>query len=94
MSIHAFNAIDGILRDTTRENFPFGGKVVLSGGDFCQVLLVVRHGHPSDIVENCIKRSEMWTQINKLYLKVNMRTEEGEQKFANWLLKLGNDELP
>ena len=36
----------------------------------------------------------MWTQINKLYLKVNMGTEEGEQEFANWLLKLGNDELP
>ena len=48
VSIHALNAIDRILRDITRENFPFGGKVVLSGGDFRQVLPVVCHGHPSD----------------------------------------------
>ena len=75
-----------MLRDVTRQNFPFGGKVILFGGDYCQVLPVGCHRYPSDIVENCIKRSEMWTQINKLHLKVNMRTEEGEQEFANWLL--------
>ena len=72
VSIHAFNAIDRKLRDITRHNIPFGGKVVLIGGDFRQVLSIVCHGCPSCIVENCIKRSEMWTRINKLYLKVNM----------------------
>ena len=34
VSIHAFNAIDRMLRDITRQNFPFGGKVILFGGDF------------------------------------------------------------
>ena len=94
VSIHAFNAIDRMLSDITSQNIPFGGKVVLFGGDFHQVLPVVRHGHPSDIIENCIKRSEMWTQIHQLHLKFNMRTDEGEHEFATWLMKLGNDELP
>ena len=48
VSIHAFNAIDRMLRDITSQNVPFGGKVVLCGRDFHQVLPVVCHGHPSD----------------------------------------------
>ena len=68
--------------------------VVLFSRNIHQVLPVISHGYPTDIIESCIKRSGMWTQITKFYLKLNMRTEEGEQKFASWLLKLGNDELP
>ena len=48
VSIHAFNAIDRMLRDVTRQDIRFGGKVVLFGGDFRQVLPVVHHGHPSE----------------------------------------------
>lgn len=54
---------------------------------------MVRRAHPSDIIDNCIKRSTIWPQINKLYLKHNMRTEKGEREFSKWLLQLGNDEL-
>ena len=67
-----------MLRDITRQNIPFGGKVILFGGDFVRVLPVVCHGHPTYIIENCIKQSEMWTKITKLYLKLNMRTEKSE----------------
>ena len=39
--IHALNAIDKLLREL---NIPFGGKIFVLGGDFCQVLPVMPHG--------------------------------------------------
>ncbi|CAC5395794.1 unnamed protein product [Mytilus coruscus] len=37
-------------------NDPFGGKIVMLGGDFRQVLPVIRHGRQADIVESNLKR--------------------------------------
>nr|XP_047124138.1 uncharacterized protein LOC124806895 [Hydra vulgaris] len=52
---HALNAIDRLLKDVCNNNFPFGGKVILFGGDFRQILPVVKRGQPAEIVEACIK---------------------------------------
>ncbi|XP_065671771.1 uncharacterized protein LOC136089647 [Hydra vulgaris] len=41
---HALNAIDRLLKDVSNNNFPFGGKVILFGGDFKQNLPVVKRG--------------------------------------------------
>nr|XP_047122496.1 uncharacterized protein LOC100208098 [Hydra vulgaris] len=35
---HALNAIDKLLQDVCNSKFPFGGKVILMGGDFRQTL--------------------------------------------------------
>ncbi|GBN71556.1 hypothetical protein AVEN_99082-1 [Araneus ventricosus] len=40
--VHAFLAVDRLLQDLTKCKEPFGGKVILLGGDF-------RHVIPSDI---------------------------------------------
>ncbi|XP_022875799.1 uncharacterized protein LOC111394272 [Olea europaea var. sylvestris] len=40
----AFETLDKMLKDITECELPFGGKVVLFGGDFRQVLLVVQRG--------------------------------------------------
>ena len=63
--IHAFDAIDKLLRDITGNNRAFGGKVFLWGGDFRQVLPIVRHGHPSAIIEQCLKSSKHWPYVIK-----------------------------
>ncbi|XP_047129685.2 uncharacterized protein LOC100201102 [Hydra vulgaris] len=55
---HALNAIDKLLQDVCNNKFPFGGKVILMGGDFRQILPVVKRGQPADIVEACIKCSQ------------------------------------
>ncbi|XP_065678963.1 ATP-dependent DNA helicase pif1-like [Hydra vulgaris] len=48
---HALNAIDRLLKDVCNKNFPFGGKVIFFGGDFRQILPVVKRGQPAEVVE-------------------------------------------
>ncbi|XP_065907872.1 uncharacterized protein [Dysidea avara] len=92
--VYAFDAIDRLLRDITGNSKAFGGKVFLWGGDFRQVLPVVRHGHPSAIVENCIKNSTLWPCVAKYQLTTNMRVHQDEAEFCEWLLNLGDGKLP
>ena len=57
---HAFEAVDSTLRDLMKavdpllEKKPFGGKVIVFGGDFCQILLVVIKESHEDIVKSCL----------------------------------------
>ena len=64
----------------------------LFSGDFCQVLPVVKRGHPTTIIESCLKSLPQWSQFHKLYLTRNMRAIE-DSYFRDWLIKLGNSKL-
>ncbi|XP_047124872.1 uncharacterized protein LOC124806981 [Hydra vulgaris] len=91
---HALNAIDKLLQDVCNNRFPFGGKVILMGGDFRQILPVVKRGQPADIVEACIKCSQHWQYVQRFSLTENMRVQAEEEEFSQWLLKLGSGTLP
>ena len=81
-----FEAVDRTLKDIRSNNALFGGLPVLLGGDFAQIPPVVRHGNRSAIVEASIKQSYIWSQIQVLYLKQNMRvrgTSANEIHFKN-----------
>ncbi|XP_065642527.1 uncharacterized protein LOC136074151 [Hydra vulgaris] len=91
---HALNASDRSLKDVCNNNFPFGGKVILFGGDFRQILPVVKRGQPAEIVASCIKSSLQWRWVQKFTLTENMRVHNGERKFSQWLLKLGSGIMP
>jgi len=41
---YVLEALDRSLKDILDSDAPFGGKVIILGGDFCQVLLVVQKG--------------------------------------------------
>ena len=77
-----------------KKHIPFGGKTVLLGGDFMQVLPVVPKASRSAIVNASIKRNPIWPAIHKFTLTTNMRTDPSETAFADWLIKLGNGTLP
>jgi ATP-dependent DNA helicase PIF1 len=94
MVSHALNAIDKLLRKIMKNNLPFGGKVVLLGGDFRQCLPVVKHGNRVKVVQSTIKNCDTWSSFQILRLEENMRTTRGSQEFANWLIQLGNGTLP
>ncbi|XP_071695053.1 uncharacterized protein [Rutidosis leptorrhynchoides] len=101
---HCFEALDRTLRDIMRQTLPenedkvFGGKVVVFGGDFRQILPVVPKGSRSDIVNASLNSSYLWYHIKVLKLTVNMRlqtgcnTDEMEdiKSFAEWILDVGN----
>jgi hypothetical protein len=90
---HALNAIDIWLQDLMQNHKPFGGKVMLLGGDFRQTLPVIPRGHRAAIVGATIKCSKSWKHFISLKLTSNMRANADELSFANWLIQLGDGKL-
>ncbi|XP_053561407.1 ATP-dependent DNA helicase PIF1-like [Bombina bombina] len=74
-----------------QNNKPFGGKVILLGGDFQQTLPVLPHCNRTAIVEATIKFYDHWDKFKILKLHNNVRSVDPE--FSNWLLQLGQCSL-
>ncbi|WZZ24155.1 hypothetical protein YC2023_007556 [Brassica napus] len=92
---HAFEALDKTLKDIMSMKNPhakdqtFGGKTLLLGGDFRQILPVVPQGSRADTVLAPICHSYLWNFCHKFHLKTNMRVNQDEKEFSDWLLKVG-----
>ncbi|RDX79079.1 hypothetical protein CR513_40539, partial [Mucuna pruriens] len=75
---HCFEAVDRTFNDILQFhnndslNLPFGGKVVVMGGDFRQILPVISKGTRQEIVHATINSSYLWQYC---------------QDFSNWVLK-------
>jgi hypothetical protein len=50
----------------------FGGKIMVLGGDFQQILLVVPKGGQEDIVNASLPRSHIWQHVTILRFHINM----------------------
>ena len=61
----AVEAVDRSIQDITKLNLPFGGKIMILGGDFRQVLPVVRRGTRAQIIQNI----ENDIPLEQIYLK-------------------------
>jgi PIF1-like helicase len=85
--------IDLVLRELMQTHVPFGGKVIVIGGDFRQTLPVVPRGKPADVIEACLISSPLWNLFAQLSLISNMRSE-GQNEFNQWLLDIGISSLP
>ncbi|CAA0831597.1 PIF1 helicase, partial [Striga hermonthica] len=104
MNKYCFQAVDNTLRalmevvDPSRKNLPFGGKCVVLGGDFRQILPVVPKGSRSDIVNATINSSKLWRDCIVLRLTRNMRLRSlggGDEydelrRFFEWLANIGD----
>ncbi|GBM22566.1 hypothetical protein AVEN_183992-1 [Araneus ventricosus] len=90
--VHAFLAVDRLLKDLTKCDEPFGGKIILLGGDFRQVLPVILRGSRSLTVSSYIKKHRLWSDFFVMQLTENMRAFDSEKEFASWLLRVGEGE--
>ncbi|KAK9071760.1 hypothetical protein SSX86_008189 [Deinandra increscens subsp. villosa] len=104
---HAFEALDRTLRDILpldgkhNLNAQFGGKTIVLGGDFRQILPVVQSGGRRDIVRASLTSSAIWQACKVFKLTKNMRLTTGSQhldieetrKFAKWLLDVGEGNI-
>ncbi|KAJ0806352.1 putative DNA helicase Pif1, P-loop containing nucleoside triphosphate hydrolase [Helianthus annuus] len=104
---HAFEALDRTLKDvlsvsdSRNSELPFGGKTIVFGGDFRQILPVVQNGSRQDIVHASLCSSYIWSTCKVLKLTKNMRFSVGTSSsnmdeinnFAKWLLEIGEGNL-
>jgi hypothetical protein len=93
-----FEAVDRSMRLLTKINEPFGGKIVVFGGDFRQVLPVIPKANSSVVVSMILKRSELWQSMCKLKLNINERVRRcGDNAnfrlFAEFLLAIGENRI-
>ena len=88
-SKHIIDAADDLFRQLMENNHPFGGKIVIFGGDFRQVLPVVFHGTRALIMEVIAKKAECWPNVTKFELTTNVRASE-DPNFTEWVLSFGN----
>jgi ATP-dependent DNA helicase PIF1 len=103
----AFEAFERTLQDLMSEvdvankKLPFGGKTVVFGGDFRQILPVIPKGTRADIVHATINSSYLWRRCNVLTLRQNMRLQFSSnsaendqlQEFAKWILDIGDGKI-
>ena len=90
---YALKAVDILLRDIMNINLPFARKIMVLGGDFRQVLPVIRFANRSELIAASLKSSDLWSNFKVMHLNQNMRTGPGEEEFSKWLIKLGNGEF-
>jgi hypothetical protein len=104
-----FEALDRTLRDVlssndaSLSNVPFGGKIVVLGGDLRQILPVIEGGTRSQVVNAAITNSPLWHDIIVLHLTINMRlavqsmdtnVQDEAANFAAWVLSIGDGKVP
>ncbi|XP_028791065.1 ATP-dependent DNA helicase PIF1-like [Neltuma alba] len=98
---YCIEAFDRTLRDIMHANFPFGGKSIVMGGDFRQILPVIPKGSRADIVNACVTSSYLWDYCTIFTLTKNMRLssvssieeQKDLQNFSKWLLDVGDGNL-
>ncbi|XP_048436631.1 ATP-dependent DNA helicase pif1-like [Pyrus x bretschneideri] len=105
---HCFEALDKSLSDillhlhNSENKIPFGGKPILLGGDFRQILPVIPGGTKEDIVNASLNTSYLWSHFKNFQLKENMRLSRSgiraEEKqnisdFADWILQIGDGKI-
>ncbi|XP_057719611.1 uncharacterized protein LOC130934037 [Arachis stenosperma] len=104
VSRYCYEALDKCLGDIMRcsptysKDLPFGGKVVVLGRDFRQVLPVISRGSRQNIVHSTVNSSYLWKFCQVLKLIKNMRLfvrtiasdQDETEQFGKWLLKVGD----
>ncbi|XP_047253623.1 ATP-dependent DNA helicase PIF2-like [Capsicum annuum] len=85
--------IDRSFRDILDIDAPFGGKEMVFGGDFCQLLPVIPKSTRTEMVNASLVKSYLWHQMKKIKLTRNMRAKT-DSSFSELLLRIGNWEEP
>ncbi|KAG2192304.1 hypothetical protein INT47_004424 [Mucor saturninus] len=111
ISRDVLETVDRSFRDIMKHHdsrlgrVPFGGKLIIFGGDFRQVLPVVSNGTKDDIIQACMITSHLWRHIKQLRLSLNMRVQQAQsvhsfesaqelQEFSSFLLSIGKGIYP
>ena len=90
----AIEAVNRTLQDNQRCNQPMGDVTMLFCGDFRQTLPAVPRGTRANKINACLKSSNLWANITRMHLTVNMRAHGGDNlnanEFSRLLQKIGD----
>ncbi|XP_024007971.1 ATP-dependent DNA helicase PIF1-like [Eutrema salsugineum] len=86
MSKFCFESLDRSMRDVIprHKDKLFGGKVVVFGGDFRQVLPVITGGGREDITRASLCSSYLWDEY------IDASVAEEIKSFSEWILRVGD----
>ncbi|XP_008557720.1 uncharacterized protein LOC103578407 [Microplitis demolitor] len=87
---HKLELVNRTLCDIMNNDLPFGGKIVVLGGDFRQLLPIKVNATRSETINLSIKFSSSWKCFTKFTLTHNMRALPEEKEFVKFLLTIGN----
>ena len=97
MSKHCFETLDRTMRDILKCDKVFGGKVIVFGGDFRQILPVIVGGNRVETVLSALNSSYLWSSCKVRELTKNMRLLGGDNNelamFLNWILDIGDGKI-
>ncbi|XP_075489443.1 uncharacterized protein LOC142528282 [Primulina tabacum] len=85
----AIETVGRSLQDITGIQKPFGGKVVVLGGDFMQVLPVVPKATIQETINASLVKSYLNKQMQHMTLTENMRSKS-DHVFNDFLLQVGS----
>ncbi|GKD34678.1 ATP-dependent DNA helicase PIF1-like protein [Tanacetum coccineum] len=79
----------------------FGGKVIVFGGDFCQILPVIPNNTRQDVIHASLNKSYLWDHCIVLKLTENMRLRVGcnpgdadsIKEFVEWIMSIGDGKI-
>lgn len=91
---YAIEAVDRTLQDVCDNMFPFGGKCIVFSGDFRQTLPIIADAPVPEVVGACFNHSPLWQNIRHMRLRQNMRLDPASQHRAQFLLDVGNGNVP
>ncbi|XP_042961367.1 ATP-dependent DNA helicase PIF2-like [Carya illinoinensis] len=90
---HSIEALDKMLQDINDTDLPFGGKVIVFGGDFQQVLPVIRNSTKEQQIDSSLASSYLWSIFKKIKLTKNMRARL-DPDFSHYLIEVSNGNAP
>ena len=93
--LEALEAADACLKDVCQNDLPFGGKVVVFGGDFRQVLPVVPRADAERIKSHAVTRHPYFAKglVRRFTLATNMRASQ-DKPYSEFLLQVGGGTFP
>ena len=81
------------MRDICSCELTFGGKAIVFGGDFRQILPVIRHSTRAQVVSACLNRSPLWNRVKVIKLTILQSLDYQDSvevsKFSELLLRVG-----
>ena len=81
--------VDETCRQIMQSSLPFGGKVVVLLGDFCQTCPVICKGTRAEVVNASISHSAIWSKFTIYHLNTPIRNAE-DPAFAAFVDAIGD----